>query len=247
MNSPLSQFGLTDKEEQIYFAALELGENPASVISGRTGLNRSTTYVNLENLVQKGFIQRGSKYGTKTYWATDPQDLLTKFERENHQLNHKITQFKDYIPELTARQNESFVKPKVKYFQGEEAMKHMYGSLIKSPEWSSFVDTQSMLGTGPNIEKYFWDLGYMKRDARRETRDILTDCKEARELKRQCENEYYKIKLYPERTHADNIFFPDRFFLVSYKEGMQLLEVQNKEMANAHLIFFEGLWDSLPD
>lgn len=118
---------------------------------------------------------------------------------------------------------------------------------MSTPEWVSFVDSESILDPVFGVTKAFWDIGYMKRDSKIPTRDILTDCSEARELKKQCETEFYKVKLYPERIHADNIFFADKFFLISYiAENVHLLEVNDEIMANSRQIFFEGLWNSLP-
>ncbi|MCB9807481.1 hypothetical protein H6768_06470 [Candidatus Peribacteria bacterium] len=53
------------------------------------------------------------------------------------------------------------------------------------------------------------------------------------------------MRLTPKSTQADSIFFDDNFFLISYMDNMQLLEVQNTVMTNLQKTMFEGLWQSL--
>ena len=52
MNTPLieklEEFGLSEKEAKVYMASLEIGEATADQIAKHSGVNRSTTYVQIQ-------------------------------------------------------------------------------------------------------------------------------------------------------------------------------------------------------
>ena len=54
----LKNLGLNDKEANIYLALLQLGKSTATKIAKKSGLKRPTTYVIIEQLIDKGFVQK---------------------------------------------------------------------------------------------------------------------------------------------------------------------------------------------
>ena len=50
----LQDAGLSETEAKIYLAALELGQTSVSRIARKSGIKRTTIYLSLENLMEKG-------------------------------------------------------------------------------------------------------------------------------------------------------------------------------------------------
>ena len=217
MFTPLRHIGLSEKEQGLYMTCLELGENPASVIAQHTKANRSTTYIHLEDLCHRGYLTRGSRHGIKTYSALDPDMLAEKLENDLKKQQRHIHAFRTSIPEIKAHQYTQITGPKVKFYQGESALEYMYESLAKDLSWVSFVDSESMVGLGGRFEELYWELGDKKCEADIVSRDILIDGDIGRVSQQRWNTKKYHIRLYPDRIHADHIFFEDRFFLVSYE------------------------------
>ncbi|HEY5713913.1 MAG TPA: helix-turn-helix domain-containing protein [Candidatus Gracilibacteria bacterium] len=241
--SSLQKLGLNPKEEQVYLACLQLGESSASIIAARAKIKRPNAYVILEKLMERGFVSFGSKYGTKTFIALPPKDLLNVLQREQQKLSQNIDQFAESIPELEALTPAFGVKPSIRFYQGSEAMDQLYHGQMQSKNWFGFVDTPALIRSFG--EDYFWKICEGAHLAGVKAQDLLTDCPMARKVQKAFGNSSYQIKIIKHPPlESDILIFEDRFFLVSYQEGMHLLIVENKPMRDMQYTMWKGLWDS---
>ncbi|MBP7823345.1 helix-turn-helix domain-containing protein, partial [Candidatus Gracilibacteria bacterium] len=245
--SYFSDFGLSGKEETVYLTCLTLGASPASIIAEKVGLKRPTTYLLLESLVKQGYISQSSRNGVIQFSAVDPDDLAEVFLQKHRQMSNKIQFFRESIPELRALESKRTDLPKIRLFTGKEAVRKVYDSLFDAPEWCSFFDISVFEKTHSHddLEKIVWDIGREIVAKKKKARDIFVDCPLARNYRDKIQSENYEVRLIPKGTQADSIFFEDTFFLISYADNMQLLEVQNTILTNMQRTMFEGLWKSL--
>ncbi|MEK7655939.1 MAG: helix-turn-helix domain-containing protein [Patescibacteria group bacterium] len=123
IKSKLLEFGMSDKETNVYLAMLELG--PASVqdIAKKAGVNRATTYVMLETLKRRGLMSSVER-GKKTVFAPEsPEHLLFLMKDEIYRTEEKKKRLETVLPNLMALFRAVEDKPKVRYFEGEEGVK----------------------------------------------------------------------------------------------------------------------------
>ncbi len=245
--SYFSDFWLSWKEETVYLTCLTLGASPASIIAEKVWLKRPTTYLLLESLVKQGYISQSSRNGVIQFSAVDPDDLAEVFLQKHRQMSNKIQFFRESIPELRALESKRTDLPKIRLFTGKEAVRKVYDSLFDAPEWCSFFDISVFEKTHSHddLEKIVWDIGREIVAKKKKARDIFVDCPLARNYRDKIQSENYEVRLIPKGTQADSIFFEDTFFLISYADNMQLLEVQNTILTNMQRTMFEGLWKSL--
>ena len=111
----LKETGLKEKEAKIYIAVLELGEANIAQISQRSGINRSTVYLALKTLKEKGLLLTVKKNKT-LFYAEDPRKMLGDLEKKKAVLER-------VMPNLLASFAFIDKKPEVKYFEGEEGIK----------------------------------------------------------------------------------------------------------------------------
>jgi sugar-specific transcriptional regulator TrmB len=247
MHSYFRDFGLGPKEEKIYITCLTLGPSPASIIAEKVWVKRPTAYLILENLVKEGFISQSSRNGVIQFSAVDPEDLAEVFLQKHRQMWNKIQFFRESIPELRALESKRADLPKIRLFTGKEAVKKLYDSLFDAPGWYSFFDISVFEKTHvhDDLQKVVWDIGREIVAKNKKACDIFVDCPLARKYCREIRWDNYEVRLMPKSTQADSIFFEDRFFLISYADTMQLLEVQNPILTNLQRTMFEWLWQSL--
>ncbi len=246
MTSYFQDFWLSSKDEKIYLACLTLGSSPASIVAKRVGLKRSTTYLILENLVKKWFISKSSKNGVIQFNAVSPDDLTEIFLQKNRQMSHKIQFFRENIPELRALESKIGTRPKIRLFTGKEAIKKIYSSLLEASTWSSYFDISALeKEKDTEMQKLVWDIGRKIHEYKKSPRDIFVDCPLSQKYKKEMDIDHYTVRICSKQTWGDSIFFEDHFFLISYDDGMQLLEVHNYTMAQIQLAMFDGLWKSL--
>jgi predicted transcriptional regulator len=112
--SSLEKIGLSPREAAVYLAAISLGECGMSELASKSGIQRTSAYVTVESLEQKGLIGTfKTKRGTR-YLAKDPKFMLEELQRNTDLLEQ-------VLPELSALQKKSVVKPVVTYYEGVDA------------------------------------------------------------------------------------------------------------------------------
>lgn len=140
----LRDYGLSEKEAQVYLTSLSLGSAPASSIARKMNENRVTVYSILKKFTTDGIAYSITKKNTTFYHVISPDDLLKNLEI-------KYTKFKEKLPELHAIASLGWNKPKVQFFEGVEGLKQLYLDTL-----SSTVDGESFLGdekTNEDVEK----------------------------------------------------------------------------------------------
>src|SRR3989344_798668 len=90
MYEELKEFGLSDNEIKIYIELLKTGTTTANRISKLTGVKRSTTYDNLNLLVNKGLVSSIIKEKVIYFEAIDPKKIMRLMEEKKDKLNKVV-------------------------------------------------------------------------------------------------------------------------------------------------------------
>lgn len=155
LNNILKKIGLNKKESMVYLSLLELGSQPASVIGKKAGINRSTTYLILETLIKKGYVNQHVRADVKYFTAADPQSIVKSLESKEKDVKDNRQTLLELLPEFYALTNPLSIKPKVKFYEGEEGVKRALNDTLSSTEpilaWSAY---NSWLKTTPKLHKF---------------------------------------------------------------------------------------------
>lgn len=119
------QLGLTPLEGKVYLTLLELGGGYVSTVARRSKIPRVNCYHILENLSKKALVSFATKDNIRYYSAEPPQKLVNMLEE-------KTEYAKSLLPELLSITNALTLKPKIKYFEGEEGVKHIFDSTLQA-------------------------------------------------------------------------------------------------------------------
>jgi len=119
----LEHFGLSEKEASVYLASLELGPSPVQDISHKAKVNRATTYVMIESLLNRGLMSSFVR-GKKRFYASESPDRLRAVLRmQRKELEQKELEFEGVFPMLAALYNAEGAKPQIRYLEGIEGAK----------------------------------------------------------------------------------------------------------------------------
>ena len=113
LSKQLRDFGLSENEVSVYIALLQDGSDTAANIAKKAKLNRSTTYVQLDTLMNYGLASTFKK-GKKTFFSPESP----------HNVKRLITA---KIEELEQERDNI-----VKTFEGAEGLKTMREAIIES-------------------------------------------------------------------------------------------------------------------
>ena len=131
----LQQIGFSTNEADVYLAALELGLSSAQEIAKKAAIKRTTAYSVLEHLVQRGVLSK-TKVKDKTRFIVEPPARLFTM------VSNLQSELSKLLPELEAIYNAKPTKPKIIFYEGDDAIKNVYeDTLNEKPdeilEWNT--------------------------------------------------------------------------------------------------------------
>lgn len=132
--------GISQKEIVIYVYLLTVESALPMEISKHTKMKRSTVYVILELLKEKGLIreiQRGRRFA---YVAEDPDRLKFLLEEMKLQTEKSIQTLNDILPQMKAILRRAGEPPIIKLFEGEAAVQASMEDLVSNPNFRRDLD-----------------------------------------------------------------------------------------------------------
>lgn len=120
----LKNAGLDDKEVKVYISLLELGKTSVMEISKESGIDRTTCYRMLQNLLKIPLVQT-LKEDKKTRWAALNPSYLIDY------VNKRRDSIKEVFPDLQAIYNLDEEKPKLTYFEGIPGLQKSTADIIR--------------------------------------------------------------------------------------------------------------------
>ncbi|MBW3021939.1 TrmB family transcriptional regulator, partial [Candidatus Woesearchaeota archaeon] len=94
MEEELREFGLTDKEIQVYLACLKLGSALVQDIAKAAGTYRTYTYEILKSLKEKGLVSYVIRSGKQYFEVAEPDKLLSILKEKEAKINNIMPQLK---------------------------------------------------------------------------------------------------------------------------------------------------------
>jgi len=122
----LTEYGLSDKEAKMYLALLGLEVGTVNEAAKVAGVNRSSAYVVLEALKEKGLVSVSGDKKIQHYVATSPEVLLYSAESRAQKQENIKDKIADIVPELKALHKDTKQKPKVQVFEGKQGLNYAF-------------------------------------------------------------------------------------------------------------------------
>ena len=236
----LAEFGLEEKEADVYLASLVLGSTTILKLANQSGVNRTTTYEIINNLERKGLMKKEIR-GLKTLFAPEPPEKL------ENTLKFKMKLLKQTLPELESKYHLKSTGSAIKYYEGLTAIKNLYDDILydfkphdfyyvisNTEEWQKLDDDYFMKN---HIEKL--------RDMRIDRKVLFVDSPLAQRRKETERNFNEKVKLLPAdaNIHVDMVITPYKLVTFQLHEPYVALVIENQTMINAQKEVFELLWN----
>lgn len=121
----LADFGLDEREAEIYLALLNDGPMLPQHLAQATGINRATLYTLFPELIKIGLIKEVKQGKRRLMSPVSPEELFNQYE-------NRYKQLKASVGELATMYRMHGLKPKIEVFEGIEAIKKLYLSTLES-------------------------------------------------------------------------------------------------------------------
>ncbi len=234
----LKSFGLTEKEASLYLSNLELGSASPANISKHAGLNRSTAYVLLESLVEKGFVSCvvGKK---KLYKAEDPQKLLMRYRG-------MLADFDKSLPWLMSFVGSKKEKPNIRFFTDMKGIKQAYEESLLLPPKSELLAFGSAHATETVLKGFIEQ--YLKRRVERGIRVRAITPSDAggvavrkRDRKELRETRFVDPEMFTQKTEIN--IYGHKVMAVSLQSGELIaIILESPTLAESFRQMFDIIW-----
>lgn len=239
----LLEAGLNGREAKVYLALLELGEANLAEISKKSKIKRSTVYDMLDLLKEKGLVSQTRLKKRPIYYAENPAKMLETLESKRKSLE-------DAMPELTSIMNLLDRKPKMRYFEGIDAVKEIFEDTLRTPDseiltW--FPYPYLNLGEG-----YFWKRYNPERLKKKIwMRALAPDNKENREVAEKAKDFLMNTRFVSDNSFSKfdieiKIYGDSKIGIISYQEDLGII-IESKKIFEGFKAIFEGMWNSASD
>jgi sugar-specific transcriptional regulator TrmB len=124
MEKILQELGLNNKESKIYLELLKEKSQTASRLAKLTNLNRTTAYLELENLIRLGLSNYTIKNSKRYYQPAPPKKLIEILETKKKKI-------KSILPQLESLSSEK-EEIKIETYEGKEGLKTFYQDILNN-------------------------------------------------------------------------------------------------------------------
>lgn len=126
----LKALDLAEKEIQTYLSLMANGAQTADQIAKTTSLNRSTVYVQIDILNEKGLVS-DLKEGKKTFFiAESPEHLQELVRTREERVKKQSSGLTELLPELLRSFSNSSTMPSIRNYSGRQGLITMRNEIV---------------------------------------------------------------------------------------------------------------------
>lgn len=246
MRHILKKLNFSDKEIDIYLAALSLQTATVSKLAKKAGIKRPTAYVILEKLEEKGLVSLSEKKNKQVFLAQKPDKLLKLIEQQKEELAEKEEEVKKTLPDFKALAKEDSSIPLFRYYEGKESVWNIFDDLIASKQDASVIaagEVYASLGIkrfNRNVVEKRLHFGTEARIIADQHPENLKGWLEKRTIIR-------NYRFLPKDIKLDTsvYLYAGKIALIFLKGGLSGIIIENEKLFMVFKFMFDSLWREL--
>ncbi len=232
----LTDLNLTPREAKVYMSLLEMGSGTPVTLAKKTGLKRTTIYLDLESLRQKQLAGLSPKGKKQVYTPDPPSRLLQRVQQQERAVQ-------ELLPHLRALENAGATKPIIRYYDDPKDIERVWvNECFNASENLYISDYANTLNLFPKTEAKAQ--AQMKRGVIKVMKEIHPDTPLSRKL---CAS-------YPKQTGREFRFLPkgmkydidvsiwDNTVALYSNPKRYMLVITDDAIAQAFRTMFEAAW-----
>jgi sugar-specific transcriptional regulator TrmB len=243
MLEKLIELGLREKEAMIYLALLEFDEASVSKIAKQSGINRTTIYDILPDLVRDGFVKRIFGPKTETFKAEPPEKIPLILDKKIRAIQEQTIKAKKLIDQLNLVASKKQGKPKISIFEGKEGIRALYDDTLLTKEIIKSFGSSEIL---EKIDPEYLNEYYRRRAAKKVFIEaILGGFPTAYEYQKKDQELYREIRIVPPEMmdiKPEVYIYENKTAFFSFEEKFGVL-IESKDIAAAlkklHILAWE--------
>ena len=245
MRQILKQLNFSDKETDVYLAALKLGEGSITELARKANIKRPTAYVVLERLKEMGLVSLSKKKGKQIFITENPEKLLRVTEEEKEKIIEKEEKIKEALPKFQALTKKDTTVPLVKYYEGKEGIWNIVEDLVESKDESWIIATGKIYDV-LGLKRFLKNITQRRRQLGTKL-SIIADHHPGN-IKGYKANEYFREYRFMPATidlNSSVYIYDNKIALIFFKEPLSGIIIENEELFSVFKFMFDSLWKEL--
>lgn len=233
--SALYSLGFSQNDTDIYLALLRLKSGTAIQIAEQAGIPKSTVYDTLRQLVGKGLVNMYKTRGRKHFSVNDPSILKETLAQQKATLD-------SIFPELSALYDKGPSGSKVRLYKGRDGVEVVAEEILG--------EAKELIGIGSpeelfnELPEFFPSFTKRRKEAGIPFRSIFRDTPKARERQQKDAQDLRESRLVQPPLPFSSLMWMwrNKIAMLSFKDEVVVVVVENVELAQMIRAIFEFLW-----
>jgi len=241
-----NNFGLKDKEIDVYFSLLVMGKGTITDISKKSKIKRTSIYQYLDILLEEGLIYQTAIKKRVFYAPENPKKIIKLLESKRDKIEKSQREIEAVMPNLESLYTKTLVKPSISYYEGKEGIKEVYNEMISTNKnIYSFFSPKKLFGLFSYEEnddllmKLYNNGGILSNliEKSDETEKRL-------EIKKY--SKFVRNKILPDnfKFDTDLLIGKDSIAMISFDNLISII-IKDKAIADLQKNIFKNIWKSL--
>ncbi len=246
----LKQLDLSDIEAKLYLTLLRTGPLSVRELAETTEIKRTTAYLYIDQLVEKGLLMKLVKASRKLVAANELDSLNLLVEKKVESAMSIQQNFPDILEILTTSlpQEKDAGDAEIIYYKGKNGVKKIYEEALQAEVLFSYVNIADMEDMFPqNIMSF--DSAFQK-NKNLILREIIEDSPASRnQAKLLTKNERYKFKFLPNDVKisaSDILIYDGKVAIINVRDKITGIILHNRDYYNISKELFDFMWRFLP-
>jgi len=243
----LSQIGLTESEQKVYLALLDLGDSTRGQIVNKSGVAGSKIYELLQKLHEKGLVSIYTHNKVKHFKPVNPNQILNYLESRKNQIIEIESQAKNILPMLLGKFNASKKEQEIELVTGLHGLEILFREQI---EIMNSGEICYVIGGTKGSDEIAMQAFFEKIHLLREEKKIKTKMLFNIHQKKSTEKLYSTTKYHGTETryiqHSSPVAintYKDRTVIIVFGREITAIHIKSQDVAESFKEYFTLLWN----
>ena len=255
----LEQLDLSDVEAKLYLSLLNTGPTSVRDLAATIDIKRTTTYLYIDQLIEKGLIMKVVKGSQKLVAANDPKDSLEFLVKRKLQTAITVeNEFPDMLRALTTSlpQVKEIGDAEIKYYKGKNGIQKIYDEALLSQElrvYANLSELESLFKINGLILEYQIYEKALLKNKELKIYEIVAD--EPRSIDKFNLNQTVQTKRYYHKyipasvglTSPGILMYDNKVVTINGKENFNIVVLHNIDYYTNSIRLFDFIWKMLPE
>jgi sugar-specific transcriptional regulator TrmB len=246
LRGALTTLGCDDKEARLFLACFTRGSSTLPDLIKTSRLQRSTAYLVMDSLLQKGLVREDHRVYGKTFTALEPEGLMRKLAAKQRQVGRQHLALEERLGELQAIYERSEVRPHVRTYQGVNGLLGVWRDILTAKSeiliWTNQA-TESKLFDTAQHNQFISE----RREAGHYARVLAVRNAAGRKLQLGDRASLRETRLLPQDIEfsAETYLYDHKVAVLDYNQDIIGIITESQQVAEAQRAMFETAWQTL--